>query len=109
MDLLSLNKLLYQCTKKLDEARKDIIKQAKEFAESEKDYTISMAAATIKLKETEKATHIDRLAKGECYKEKYRRDLAEQLLKAYQANAKSLQAEMTALQSLLKYQNEMGE
>lgn len=110
VEVIELTRALYNTSKRLDKGADIITSKAKEFAQSEKDYRIALAKEITKLKISGMpVTLINDLARGneEVASLKFNRDLAQEVLKASHAMMKSLQVEVSALQSILKVQEKI--
>ena len=108
MELTEINKQLYDAARRLEEGAKLIFKYAKEAAETELQYDREMARAVMELKEEgTPATLIDKLARGKCAEIRYKANLAELTYKACIKSLEAQQTQISALQSITKYQSEV--
>jgi hypothetical protein len=101
---------LYKTSKRLNEGINVITSKAKGYAQSEKDYRIALAKEIAKLRaQGMPTTLISDLARGNenVADLKFNRDLNQETLKAAHAMMKSLQVEVSALQSILKVQEKI--
>ena len=105
MELHKLTHELHQSSKRLSQGANEIFNSAKEKAEAEQKYRVALAKEIMRLKEEKMpATLINDVARGNCADLKYERDLAEVKWQASREALNSLQAQVSALQTILKYQ-----
>lgn len=100
-------KILEACTT-LNEGSKMIFNYAKKAAEAERDYD---KAYTIKIMELlDKklpATLIKEIAKGELSDIKFKMELSEKVYESCKRSLSAQESQLSALQSILKYQSEV--
>ena len=107
MELQNLTEELYKSAKRLSKSGDELFKLAKERAESERNYRQALAKRIVMLKESgQSVTLIGDIARGECSELKFERDLADARYSAGRELAESLRTEVSALQTILKYQTE---
>jgi len=108
LELAQISKELYDSVQSLGRGRKILFDYAKKLAQAEKDYRQALSKEIMKLKgEGIQVSIISDLARGNTASQRYDRDLAETMWKAAIKNLEALQSEQTALQSILKWQNEV--
>jgi len=108
LELAQISKELYDSVQSLGRGRKILFDYAKTLALAEKEYRIALAKEIMRLKADKvPATITSDLARGNTASQRYDRDLAETMWKAAIKNLEALQSEQTALQSILKWQNEV--
>ena len=110
MDLINLTDKIYQTVKMISEEKKELEELAKEKAQAEKDYRIALSKAIFALKaDGYAATLISDLARGSVAELKFQRDLADSCFTAKRESLQASLANLTALQSVLRIQREVGE
>lgn len=110
MELQKVTELIMRASKRIDDATKVIYTLAKNKAETEEKYRIALAKEKLILKNEGMAiTLIDDIAKGneEIAKLKFERDYAEDMYKSSIESLRALQSELSALQSILRVQQEV--
>jgi hypothetical protein len=108
IETIAINKEIYEGTKRLMAAGDALFKLAQAKAESERLYRKALGIEIVKLK-TDKvqATLIPDVARGITADFKYERDLAEARYTAGRDNLQSIQSQLSALQSILRYQTDI--
>lgn len=105
MELTDITKEMYEISKRLDKASRVLTKMAVERAETERIYRMKLAQEMLKLKdEGVSVTLIPDMARGNVSDLKFQRDLAEGKYKAAIESLEALKSQLSALQSILKYQ-----
>ena len=108
LEILNLAKEIYDSATRLEKGSTEIFLLAKEQAEKERDYRKLLAHEIIRLKEEKtQTTLIPDIARGNLADAKFERDLAEEKRKAGNASLEAIQVRISALQTILKYQNEL--
>lgn len=108
MELVQISRELYNISKRLDKASKNLHKMAKEKAEKEYEYRMNLAKEIVMLRaEGYPATLINDVARGNVAHLKLERDLAKDTYKAAISSLEAIMSQQTALQSILKYQEEV--
>lgn len=110
-ELQSVIEAMRSVQQRLDTSSKKIFAMAREKAESEKRYKIALRQEVLKLKsEGHPATLILELAKGkeDIAELRFQRDIARETYKAGLDSMNNLRTEASLLQSILRWQNEMG-
>jgi hypothetical protein len=108
MEELSIAKELRQVGTRLNEGSKSIFTPAKGKAETERDYSVALAREIMTLKQTGlPATIINDVARGNTADLKFNRDLADAKYSASREALQSLQAQASALQTIIKYHSEV--
>lgn len=109
MELQQLTSMMITTSQRINEATKTIYKMAKEKAETEHEYRIALSQEIIKLKaEGMQATLISDVSRGNVADLKLKRDLADGMYKSAIESLRALQSELTGLQTISRYQNEIG-
>ncbi|GLY11392.1 hypothetical protein [Pseudobacillus badius] len=109
MELTSVVQLIYQATKRLDKIQREIFKLAEKKAMTESAYRQKLAEEMMRLRvEKIPTTLIPDMARGNTSDLKLERDLAEGTYKSALSAMEALKVEINALQSVAKYQNEVG-
>ena len=109
MELIKVGEQLYKTSLRLDKAPAEINKQAKAYAEAEREYRQALSIEIMKLKADGMAVSIlGDVARGNVSDLKYKRDLAQGLFKGAIESKRALEAELSALQSLNKNYSEVG-
>lgn len=105
MDIVTINKEIYDSGKRLSEGSKQLFSLAKKMAETERDYRRALREEIVILRaEKVQATLIPDIARGNTSELKFNRDLAEARYKSARDSLEAIQAQMNGLQSILKYQ-----
>ena len=108
MEQITIAKELRQVGDRLRQGSTEIFNMAKLKAETERDYRIALAKAIMDLKQKGlPATLINDLARGEVARYKFDRDLAEARYQASREALNSLQTQASALQTIIKYWQEI--
>jgi hypothetical protein len=95
-------------SQRIDKATRSIYKLAQKKAETEREYRIALGQEKFKLKEDGlPITLIDDIAKANTAALKFERDLAEDTFKAAIESLRALQAELSGLQTISKYQSDV--
>ena len=91
----------------MNQAQRVLYKQAKEKAETERVYRMVLSSEIIRLRsEGQPVAIIGDVARGLCAGNKFDRDLAESRLKATIEAIEAIKVTISALQSILRYQDE---
>jgi hypothetical protein len=108
MDLISITSELQSASSRLSKGSKELFTLAKEFAEAERDYRKALAIEIVKLKsEGTPVTIINDVARGNMADLKYNRDVAEALYNSGKESLRAIETQVSALQSILRYQDEV--
>lgn len=110
MEIQKTVSMMMQASERIEAGTKEIYKLARYKAEAERNYRIAVAQEKHILKHQGIAvTLIEDLAKGkeEIADLKQQRDLAEDTFKAAVESLRALQSELSALQSISKYQSDI--
>lgn len=110
LDMINIKKAIYEGSQRLNDASKMIFKLAKDKAETEKEYRVALAKKLVELREEGVAVGlIGDLARGdkELSDLKYNRDVASETFTAGRDALKAIQSELSALQSILRTQEEI--
>jgi len=109
MELSSTTKMMYEATKRMSDSSKEVFRLAKRKAETERLYRAELAKTMMRMRaEKIPATLIGDLARGEVAELKFERDLAMEMHRSALAAMEALKSEINALQSIAKYQSEIG-
>ena len=108
IDTVEITKEIYDSAHRLQGEGDALFKLAQAMAETERTYRRALGIEIVKLK-TEKvqATLIPDIARGMTADLKFERDLAELRWTAAKENVRSIQTQMSALQSILRHQQEI--
>lgn len=107
MDLVNISKEMYETSQRLDQASRVIHKMARLKAETEKVYRMELAKEIMALKANGMSvTLIPDIARGTVADLKFERDLAEGQYKAAIESMEAIKSRLSALQSILRYQEE---
>lgn len=105
MELTSITAEMYEVSKRLEQASKVLYKLAKERAETEREYRIELAKEITRLRaEGVSVTLVPDLSRGNTADLKFQRDLADGRYKSAIESLEALKSQLSALQSILKYQ-----
>lgn len=108
MELMEITKEMYKVSQRLDKATRALYKLAQERAETERDYRMNLSMEITKLRaEGTSVTIIPDMARGNMSKFKFDRDLAEGRYRAAIESLRALESQLSALQSILKWQDTM--
>ena len=99
---------LYNTGKRLKNGSDELYRLAKKKAETERDYRLAMYRHIMELRgEGHAVTLVGDLARGRCAQEKFNRDLADLQYVAAKEGLENLRVDVSALQTIMKYQNEV--
>ncbi len=105
MELRDLTQELLDAGRSLRNGADELFVLAKEKAESEKEYRQALAREIFRLRqEGQPVSLVGDLARGNIAEAKYKRDLAEAKYHAGREALDSLRTQVSALQTILKYQ-----
>lgn len=110
MEVQKVTSMIMTASQRIDEGTKTIYKLAKNKAETEEKYRIALAKEKLILKSQGMAISlIEDVARGneEIAKLKFERDYAEDMYKSSIESLRALQSELSALQSILRVQQEV--
>lgn len=108
IDIVEIAQEIYTAAKRLQKSGDKLFKLAKEYAQAEQKYRHALGIEIMKLRDQKvQATLIGDVARANLSDLKFKRDLAEFRYKAGRDKAQALQAEMSALQTLYKRQEEI--
>ncbi len=103
-DIVTVTTEIRQAAADLRKAVDDIHAAAKKKAKTERDYRVKLAREIMTLRdEGFQVSVINDVARGNCAAAKYERDLAEVMYRATLEAIESQRAQLSALQSALKY------
>lgn len=106
MELTDIALEIRRVSKRLDDAPRAIFNASKGFAEAERAYRKALSIEIMKLKsEGLNVSIMADVARGNCSDLKYERDLKEGLYRSSLESCKALQAELSGLQSVMRYQD----
>lgn len=104
MELIQISKEMYETTKRLDKASKEIFKLAKAKAETEMIYREALSKEIVTLRaDGVQATLIPDLARGKVAFLKYERDLAHDMYKSAISALEAVKTQSSVLQTICKY------
>jgi hypothetical protein len=108
MELISLTQEIYGVSQRLSTAAGEIYKLAKRRAETERTYRMELSKQIMTLRaEGIQAALISDLARGNAAQFKFDRDLAESQYRASIEALEALKAQLSALQTVAKYYQEV--
>ena len=108
IDMVDVKQEIWKGSKRLDDASREIFNLAKRKAETEQAYRVALAKEMIKLKDKGMAiTMIQDVARGNVSELKYHSDIADVTYQAGRDSLKALQTQLSALQSILRSQEEI--
>jgi hypothetical protein len=109
MELLKLTNEIYTLSQRLNKAAGEVYKLGNQKALTERTYRMELMQAIMTLKsEKNAATLIPDLARGMTAESKFQRDLAEVQYKSAIEALDALKAQLTALQTVTRYQTDIG-
>lgn len=109
MELLKLTEEIYTISQRLNAAASEVYKLGNKKALTERTYRIELMQAIMTLKaEKTAATLIPDLARGITAESKFQRDLAEVQYKSAIEALDALKSQLTALQTVTRYQTDIG-
>ena len=108
MEQIKIAEELHDTGKQLRKGAAEIFNSAKVKAETERDYRVALMNAIFGLSaDGLPATIINDVARGQCADLKFERDLADARYTASREALNSLQAQSSALQTIIKYHSEL--
>lgn len=108
MELMKLTAEIYEISRRLGESSKAIFKLGKEKAESERVYRMELAKELLRLKSEGMAVGLlGDVARGNIADLLFKRDLGEIQYKSAVEAMDVLKAQLTALQTIAKYQENL--
>lgn len=108
VELVQLNKLMMQSSDRIRKATTEIYKMAKEKANTEYEYRKALGQEIAKLRaEGMQATLIPDVARGNTSELKLQRDMADTMFKSAIESLRAIQAELSGLQTVARYQSEV--
>lgn len=110
MELQKVTNMIMIASERIDKGTKNIYELAKKKSETEEQYRIALAKEKLILKSEGMAISlIEDVARGkeDIAHLKFERDYAEDMFKAAIESLRALQAEMSGLQSILRFQSEV--
>ena len=115
MDLKNITEEILKKNKEMDEIRKVIKQRTNDKAEKDAEYDRVLAVTIVRLLNNDemeiegnkitgvKATNVEKIARGICWKEKLEMEKAEGLLKSAVSNLKSVETQISSLQSINRH------
>lgn len=108
LEVTEINKELLEASRRLQNGSKKIFSLAKNKAEAEQKYRRALAVEILTLRDLKiQATLIPDIARGNTSELKFKRDLAEAEYTSARDSLEAIQVQISALQSILKYQEEV--
>jgi ABC-type phosphate transport system auxiliary subunit len=108
LDMVDIAKEIYTAAKRLQKSGDKLFTLAREYAEAEQKYRQVLGIELLKLREQKvPVTLIGDVARANISDLKFNRDMAEYKYKAGRDKAQALQAEISALQTLYKRQEDI--
>lgn len=109
MELTQVTKAIMDDRERVVNSIKVLWEKARAKAQSEMEYRKQLETEIVMLKEEKMSvTLIPDIARGKCSELKYKRDLAEAEYKVAVASLSALETSISALQTVSKYQSEIG-
>lgn len=106
VDTIDLTQAIWDTAHRIEKGVDIISSKGRQFAEAERDYRKKLAIEIMKLKDAKvPVSIINDIARGNLSDELFKRNLAEIEYKSCRDMLTSLQAELNAMQSLLKIQS----
>ncbi|WP_242957634.1 hypothetical protein [Clostridium cochlearium] len=108
VDVVEIAQEIYRAAKRLNKSGDKLFSLAREYAEAEQEYRKALGVEIMKLREQKVPVSIvGDVARANVAEIKFNRDLAEFRYKAGRDKAQALQAEISALQTLYKRQEDV--
>ncbi|MHB0944618.1 hypothetical protein ACYCSU_24015 [Paenibacillus sp. ALE1] len=109
MDVISVTTEIHEASRRLSKSADALFKLGREKAEAERDYRSRLAQEMLRLKVEEglAATLIPDIAKGNVAEYLFQRDFTEAQFKAGIEAADAIKVQVSALQTILKYQTDV--
>ena len=108
MELINITKEIHAASQRLSKSADALFELGKAKAETERDYRSKLAQEILKLKsEGMSVTLITDIAKGNVCEQLFERDFAEARFKAGIEAADAIKIQVSALQTILKYQTDV--
>lgn len=108
LDLIDIKREIFKSSQRLSRASQEIFSIAKEKAETERKYRRELAKEKIRLREQNMpVSMINDVARGNLSDLLFERDLAETKYVAARDSMKAIQSQLSALQSILRSQEEI--
>jgi len=108
MDLLTITGEIHAASQRLSKSADALFELGREKAQSERDYRLALSQEMLRLRaDGMPATLITDLAKGNVSDKLFDRDLAEARFKAGIEAADAIKVQVSALQTMLKYQTDV--
>lgn len=108
MELIQITSEIYAVSQRLGEASKKIFSLGKDKAEAERTYRVKLAQELLKLKSEGMAIGlINDVARGHVADYMFERDKSEAIFRAALESMDALKSQLTALQSILRHQQEI--
>lgn len=108
LDMVNIAQEIYTAAKRLQKSGDKLFTLAREYAEAEQKYRQALGMELMNLRDQKvPVTLIGDVARGNLSKLKFNRDMAEYKYKAGRDKAQALQAEISALQTLYKRQEDI--
>jgi hypothetical protein len=108
VELQQITKEMYDLTKRMDKASKEIFRLGNDKAETERIYRSELAKEIIRLRsEGVQATLIPDMARGKVSDLKFARDTALELHRSGLASLEVIRAQANVLQTISKYQSDV--
>lgn len=108
MELTPTIKMLHDVTKRLDAGSKKVFELARGKAEAERIYRSALAQVIFRMRDEKIPIGIiNDLARGEVADLKFERDLAAETYKASLSSLEALKVEVSAIQTIVRWQSEV--
>lgn len=108
LDIQDIGKAIYETSLQIQKCARELYSYAKAYAEAEKEYRTALAREIMRLRDEKvPVSLISDLARGNIAETKYKRDLAEVTYKTAKDALEALQSQLSGLQTLYKWQEEI--
>lgn len=108
LEITEINKELLEASRRLQNGSKVIFNLAKKKAEAEQEYRRALAIEIVELRDKKiQTTLIPDIARGNTSELKFNRDLADAEYTSARDSLDAIATQISALQSILKYQEEV--
>lgn len=108
MEITIISKEIHAASQRLRKSADALFGLGKAKAEAERDYRLALSQEILKLRaEGMQATLIPDIAKGNVHEKLFQRDLTEAQFKAGIEAADAIKVQVSALQTIMKYQMEV--
>lgn len=108
MELIEISREIHAASQRLGKSADALFSLGKAKAEAERDYRLALSQEILRLRsEGMQATLIPDVAKGNVHEKLFQRDFTEAQFKAGIEAADAIKTQVSALQTILKYQTDI--